>query len=156
MPATMLRTTDAEIVPEPGEKQIRELNRMLQLGAPALVGVDGTRLVLPDAIFQILKGVVSGLRSGRVVTLTSAEEQLSTQRAAGMIGASRPHLIKLLETGKLPYFKVGKHRRVLRADVEAYMTRRDAERKAALDSIAKEAFELGLYDRTGIPEGGED
>ena len=27
---------------------------------------------------------------------------------------------------------------------------------SALDRIAKEAFESGLYDRTGIPEGGED
>jgi hypothetical protein len=33
---------------------------------------------------------------------------------------------------------------------------RYAERKAALDRIAKEAFDSGLYDRTGIPEGGED
>jgi len=30
--------------------------------------------------------------------------------------------------------------------------RRDRERKAALNRIAKEAFESGLYDRTGIPE----
>jgi len=33
---------------------------------------------------------------------------------------------------------------------------RDAERKAALDRIGKEAFESGLYDRTGMPEDGED
>jgi hypothetical protein len=38
----------------------------------------------------------------------------------------------------------------------AYQKRRDAERKSALDRIAKEAFESGLYDRTGIPEGGQD
>ena len=38
----------------------------------------------------------------------------------------------------------------------AYQNRQDAERKAALDRIAKEAFESGLYDRTGIPEDGQD
>jgi hypothetical protein len=38
----------------------------------------------------------------------------------------------------------------------AYQKRRDAERQAALDRITKEAFESGLDDRTGIPEGGED
>jgi hypothetical protein len=37
----------------------------------------------------------------------------------------------------------------------AYQKRRDAERKAALDRIAKEPFQSGLYDRTAIPEGGE-
>jgi uncharacterized protein with HEPN domain len=33
---------------------------------------------------------------------------------------------------------------------------KDRERKAALDSIAEDAFESGLYDRTDMPEGGED
>jgi len=37
-----------------------------------------------------------------------------------------------------------------------YRKRRDVARKAALDRIAKEAFESGLYEHTGIPEGGED
>ncbi len=32
----------------------------------------------------------------------------------------------------------------------------DRERKAALDRIAREAFDSGLCDRTGIPEGSED
>lgn len=38
----------------------------------------------------------------------------------------------------------------------AYQKGRDQERKAALDRIAEDAFEAGLYDRTGIPEDGED
>jgi hypothetical protein len=36
------------------------------------------------------------------------------------------------------------------------LRRRDLERRAALNRIAKEAFECGLYDRIEIPEGGED
>jgi hypothetical protein len=56
----------------------------------------------------------------------------------------------------LLHHKIGSHRRIYLKDLIAYRKRRDAERKVALDRIAKEAFESGLYDRTGIPEGGED
>jgi hypothetical protein len=56
----------------------------------------------------------------------------------------------------LPYHCAGSHRRIYLKDLVAFQKRRDAERKAALDRIAKEAFESGLYERTGIPEGGED
>jgi excisionase family DNA binding protein len=72
------------------------------------------------------------------------------------LGVSRPHLIKLLEAGELAYHRTGSHRRVYLKDLVSYQKRRDIERRAALDSIAKEAFESGLYDRTGIPEGGVD
>jgi len=41
-------------------------------------------------------------------------------------------------------------------DIAAYQKRRNPERKAALDRSAKDAFESGLYDRTGTPEGGGD
>jgi len=61
-----------------------------------------------------------------------------------------------LESGELPYHKAGSHRRVYLRDLIAYQKRRDAERKDALNRIAKEAYEAGLYDRTGIPEGGEE
>lgn len=143
-------------MPEAEESQIRELNRMLQLGAPALVGADGERVELPVSVFRLLKGITRNMQAGRAVVLVPENQQLTTQRAADLLGVSRPHLIKLLESGALPYHKTGSHRRILLKDLVAYRRRRDAERKAALDRIAQEAFESGLYERTGIPEGGED
>jgi 3,4-dihydroxy 2-butanone 4-phosphate synthase/GTP cyclohydrolase II len=52
--------------------------------------------------------------------MTPPEAELSTQQAAEMLGVSRPHLIKLLESGQLPYRKVGVHRRVRASDLAAY------------------------------------
>ena len=143
-------------MPESEEAHIRELNRMLQVGAPALVGAGGQRLELPDSVYQLLKDIVRNMQLGRAIVLVPENQQLTTQRAADLVGVSRPHLIKLLESGEFPYHKVGSHRRIYLKDVIAYQKRRDAERKAALNLLAREAFEAGLYDRTGIPEGGEE
>ena len=143
-------------LPESEEVQIRELNRILQLGSPALVGADGERLELPNAVFRLLKDIARNMQLGRAIVLIPENQQLTTQRAADLLGVSRPHLIKLLEAGELPHHKAGSHRRIYLKDLSAYQKRRDMERKAALDRIAKEAFESGLYDRTGVPEGGED
>jgi len=91
-----------------------------------------------------------------IIGLFEATPSLAGWRDRRLLGVSRPHLIKLLEAGELHYHKAGSHRRIYLKDMAAYQKRRDTERKAALDRIAKEAFESGLYDRTGIPEGGED
>lgn len=105
---------------------------------------------------RLLKDIARNMQLGRAIVLIPENQQFTTQRAADLLGVSRPHLIKLLEAGELPYHKAGSHRRVYLKDLATYQKRRDAERKAALDSIAREAFESGLYDRTGIPEAGED
>jgi excisionase family DNA binding protein len=143
-------------LPESEETQIRELNRVLQGGAPALVGADGAKVELPNSVFRLLKDIVRNMKLGRAIVLIPENQQLTTQRAADLLGVSRPHLIKLLESGELPYHKAGSHRRVYLRDLVRYQKRRDAERRKALDLIAKEAYDAGLYDRTGIPEGGAD
>ena len=142
--------------PESDKFQIRELNRMLQLGSPALVSPDGERMELPNVVFRLLKDIARNMQLGRTVVLIPENQQLTTQRAADLLGVSRPHLIKLIAAGELPHHKAGSHRRIYLKDLTTYQHRRDLERKAAIDCIAKEAFESGLYDRTGIPEGGED
>ena len=143
-------------LPESEEAQIRELSRLLKVGTPALLSAGGERLDLPDAVFRLLKEIVRNMQLGRAVVLVPENQQLTTQRAADLLGVSRPHLIKLLEAGELPYHKAGSHRRILLKDLLGYQKRRDDDRKAALDRIAKEAFESGLYHRTGMPEDGEE
>ncbi len=143
-------------LPESEDAQIRELNRRLQLGTPALVAADGERLGLPDSVYRLLKEIVRNMQLGRAIVLVPENQQLTTQRAADLLGVSRPHLIKIIDAGVLPYHKAGSHRRIYLKDLLAYQKRRDEERKVALDRISKEAFESGLYDRTGIPEDGED
>jgi excisionase family DNA binding protein len=143
-------------LPESEEQQIRELSRMLQLGTPVLIGPGNERVDLPESVYHILKDVVRYMKAGRTVTLVPQKQQMTTQAAANMLGFSRPHLIKLLEAGNIPFQKVGQHRRVLLKDIMDFQKKRDSARRQALDALARSEFEQGAYEETGIPDGGSD
>jgi excisionase family DNA binding protein len=81
---------------------------------------------------------------------------VTTQRAATILGMSRPFFIKLLEAGVMAHHRIGNQRRVYLRDVLAYGRKRDEDRKASLDRLSQNAAEAGLYDRNVRPEGGED
>jgi excisionase family DNA binding protein len=49
------------------------------------------------------------------------ERLLTTGEAAVLLGSSRQHVVDLCERGQLPYLRVGTHRRLRRADIEAVL-----------------------------------
>jgi len=54
-----------------------------------------------------------------------------------LLNVSRPHLVKLLETGQIPQLpKAGRHRRVARAAVLKYKRRQATQRDSALKELA--------------------
>src|SRR6516165_8713449 len=143
-------------LPPTERDQVRELERMLDLGAPALVSVSGERLVVPPTVYEVLRKVVELMAEGKAVTLLPDNQVVTTQRAADLLGMSRPFFIKLLETGIMAHHRVGNQRRVYLRDVLEYAKTRDEQRRVALDRLARDAYEAGLYERNVIPEGGSD
>lgn len=67
---------------------------------------------------------------------------MTTQAAAEMLNCSRPHLVKLLEDGHVPFTKVGKHRRVKYEDVVAYQKQMKAEQKQRIIQMMASDEEL--------------
>ena len=112
---------------------------------PALVDEHGNRLELPRPIYELLVRVASALQEGKVISLVPETQELTTQAAANILGVSRPHLIKLLESGKLAFHKVGAHRRIRMNDLSEFQQARDRDRRRALDDLARKAQEAGLY-----------
>jgi excisionase family DNA binding protein len=107
---------------------------------------------LPDAVYELLLRILDGMQQGKAISIVPVMQDLTTQRAAGLLGVSRPFFVKLLESGKIPFHLTGTHRRVYLKDLLAYKEQRDRERLDALDQMAREAEELGLYDKVLLPD----
>jgi excisionase family DNA binding protein len=101
-------------------------------------------VTLPAATFQLLLRILAETAEGNAVTVMPHHAELTTQQAADLLGVSRPHLVKLLEEGAMPFHKVGTHRRVQLKDVLLYRQGVDAQRRAALDELAALSQELNL------------
>src|SRR5438045_939703 len=71
-----------------------------------------TEIEIPEAVMQGLRKVVHCLRYAGGFTIIPAKKEVTTQEAADILNVSRPFLVKLLEEGKIPYGKVGSHRRI--------------------------------------------
>lgn len=107
-----------------------------------LVGPNGERIELPASASKALRLVIDAWARGQSVALVSHDTDLTSQEAADLLHVSRPHLIKVLDRGEIPFHRVGTHRRITLEDVLAYRDRRDAARKAALDELTRLSEEL--------------
>lgn len=155
-PTMSLATQEPITLPQTEQQQVQDLERMLHLGVPALVSPSGERIELPHTVYEVLSRVVGFMAHGQSVTLIPDKQVVTTQRAADLLGMSRPFFIKLLEAGVMAHHRVGNQRRVYLRDVLEFAKKRDEERHAALDRIARDAFDAGLYELNVIPEGGSD
>lgn len=108
---------------------------------PALVGPDGAQIPLPHAVFEALKDVVDAMQQGKGITIIPRDARLTTQQAAEFLGLSRPTVVSLLESGKIPFEKPGRHRRVKLADIVEFQERQLRERRESLDEITRLASE---------------
>jgi excisionase family DNA binding protein len=113
--------------PAPEGERLNRLDAVLAGPAPVAVTAGEDRVELPDSVLALLHQVVEVMRRGVAVTVVPQSELLTTQRAADLLGVSRPTLIRLLENGAIPYERTGTHRRVLLHDVVAYRDRRRVE-----------------------------
>lgn len=105
---------------------------------------DNIRVTIPESVLGFLTELLDNLGMGKAVSILPVESELSTQQAADILNVSRPHLVKMLEEGEIPYHTVGKHRRIYTRDLMEYKSKRDEERERLLDELASEAEDMDL------------
>jgi len=101
-------------------------------------------IVIPKMALEFLNEIMEAMGRGQAMYLVPLDGEVTTQQAADMLGVSRPYLVKLLEQKKIPFHKVGKHRRILIEDLKNYREIMQASRKMALRELSRKSIELGL------------
>jgi excisionase family DNA binding protein len=138
---------DASLLTEEERARLPALLAMTQRDQhPSLKSADGMEIPLPEAVFQVLVKVLEDMRNGRAIVLLPEDETFTTQAAANFLGMSRQHFVTLLESGQIPFHRVGSHRRVTFKDLRDYARQRDTERRAGLKRLFDEVNQAGLYD----------
>ena len=101
-------------------------------------------LSIPAPALRLLNEILKEMAKGNAVTLIPIHALLTTQEAADILNVSRPFLIGLLEAGRMPYQRLGSHRRILFKDLMAFKEKTDADREEALRALTEEAQELSV------------
>ena len=101
-------------------------------------------LTIPAKALELLAVILDSMAQGKIISLVASDAEMSTQQAADLLQMSRPHLVKLLEEGLIPFRKVGSHRRLLLGDILSYEARQKERRADHLRLLAQQAQELNL------------
>jgi excisionase family DNA binding protein len=109
-------------------------------------GADVSRLEVPPETLRLLSQILALMARRQTFTLYPVSSELTTKQAAEVLGVSRPYLIRVLESGGIPYRKLGRHRRVLMKDVLAYKETMQVSRKKALDEVVTASEDVDGYD----------
>ncbi len=107
-------------------------------------GSPNTALALPASAVRMLRDILKEMAKGNAITLVPTDAMLTTQEAAEILNVSRPFLVHLLELGRIPYQRLGSHRRVRFVDLMTFKTKADEGREAAMRQLTEEAQELKL------------
>ncbi len=136
---------------ERARQMLRALGNHLQITTD-----DGKVLEFPDSVVEALSQFLDAVADGEPALVVRSTKDLTTEQAAAVLGVSRPTVVRLVGSGKLPARMVGTHRRLALDDVLAYREASAAGRADALDAMAREADALGSDESMLMPLSGDE
>lgn len=120
------------------------LRRLQQGDLDVTLNVQDATVDVSSDVAQAFVRVMDALARGKRVRIYTEEEEMTTTEAAQILNVSRPHLVKLLKEGQIPFHKVGSHRRVYRDDILEYKSAQNRKAEEAMQRLAEQAQERDL------------
>ncbi len=142
---TMPSKADRLLAMESFEKLESTLSR-LQANPEIEIEETKDKIKIPIAALELLAEVLKAMSKGQPFSLVPIHAEMTTQAAAEFLSCSRPHVVKLLETGEIPFTKVGRHRRIKFQDLVDFKQNKKKEREKLLIEMMAKDEESGLYD----------
>lgn len=141
------KTTDQDLAKR-SLKSLRKLSKLYKDNATSIeftVKEAGTEFQIPVSALDGIEMILKNLAEGKHSEILSENEYMTTQQAADYLDVSRPFVVRLLESGKLPFKKVGRHRRVLFSELKKYEERQQQITLQKLEKLSEESQRLNLY-----------
>lgn len=104
------------------------------------------KLRIPISALKLLAEILKETSEGRPVSIVPIATEVTTQSAAEILGCSRPHIVKLLESGKIKFTKVGKHRRIKYQDLLSYKQEMKVEQERLISQLMENDEKMDMYD----------
>jgi excisionase family DNA binding protein len=95
---------------------------------------------------KFLARLLKEISQRRLVSKLPSATGMTTQAAADLLGCSKPHLVKLLDSGEIPFVKMGRHRRIKYEDLMGHNQKMKKGQEALLVEMMEGDEEAGLYD----------
>jgi len=128
------------------EALIASINNLTTLNPLIEIEETKERIRIPISALKLLVKVLEEISKGNPISIVPLATEVTTQATAEILGCSRPHVVKILEEGKIPYTKVGKHRRVQYEDVINYKKQMKKKQKSDIQKLMEMDEESGMYD----------
>jgi excisionase family DNA binding protein len=139
MEASMIDAVTRLKVEEPDREEARKGASFLERAAVLehaglfLTKADGERVMaeMPASLLRAMQSLLAAVAEGGTAFVFKPEDEVSPERAAELLGVSRPIVYQRMDAGRLPFRQIGTHRRIRVADVAELKQFEDRRRNFA-------------------------
>jgi excisionase family DNA binding protein len=133
----MMRTRKIhEPVTDPERAAARDALARIRDGGALCVQAKTSNHALPAFIAREVVSLLEGFAEGHTPMVSISGEEVGTQQAADFLKLSRPTVVKMMDDGRIPFRRPGKHRRVRLADLVAFEAQLRRDRETAIDELS--------------------